>query len=294
MRVLLLLTGALLTAALSTGCSTGVRRPFLWTLEKDGKTSYLFGSQHLGVPYTDLPGIVFDKLEASEAAYTEVDPTARDRIATNMAALIMRKPSEPPAPEILTPKAWAFVVQKLAGRANEASLRRLTPFGLHGLLMELPENKVMVDRLTANQWDPLWSIDKKLDSLARGWGKKTGALDSADLALEIRECMVDLSREAIEDLASGKPGRSFDELWSSDYRSGDAAAVVADLRLSPSQERCLLVDRNLKWVPRIEEAHRNYASTFFTVGVAHLIYGKQNLVALLEKRGFRLTRIKAP
>ncbi|HEY5950722.1 MAG TPA: hypothetical protein VIV40_34760, partial [Kofleriaceae bacterium] len=42
-----------------------LKKPLLWQLEKDGKTSYALGTMHIGVdPTTRLPDIVWQKLEA--------------------------------------------------------------------------------------------------------------------------------------------------------------------------------------------------------------------------------------
>src|SRR5690606_33561102 len=51
-----------------------LKRPLLWSIEKNGTTSYVFGTMHMGVdPHTRLPDVVWDKLDASQAFAMETD-----------------------------------------------------------------------------------------------------------------------------------------------------------------------------------------------------------------------------
>src|SRR5690348_14339640 len=48
--------------------------PFLWAVEKDGHTTYLFGTIHLGVDAeAKLPDAVWQKLDAAKAFAMETD-----------------------------------------------------------------------------------------------------------------------------------------------------------------------------------------------------------------------------
>src|SRR5688572_19149553 len=54
-----------------------LRKPFFWQVDKDGKTSYLLGTIHVGVdPSTRLPELVWQKLEAAPAFAMETDVSA--------------------------------------------------------------------------------------------------------------------------------------------------------------------------------------------------------------------------
>src|SRR5882672_797507 len=82
-----------LTAALGGACrrdseaapATGrLAHPLLWAAEKDGRTTYLFGTMHTGIDAaTRLPAIVWAKLDAARAFAMETDlddPTAADAV----------------------------------------------------------------------------------------------------------------------------------------------------------------------------------------------------------------------
>src|SRR4051812_20297845 len=51
-----------------------LKNPLFWKIEKDGKTTYLLGTMHLGVdPMTRIPDIVWQKLDASPTFAMETD-----------------------------------------------------------------------------------------------------------------------------------------------------------------------------------------------------------------------------
>src|SRR5262244_3708330 len=81
-----------LTAALGGAPATGpLAHPLLWSAEKDGRTTYLFGTMHTGVDAaTRLPPIVWAKLDAARAFAMETDlddPTAADAMRPTAGSL---------------------------------------------------------------------------------------------------------------------------------------------------------------------------------------------------------------
>src|SRR5690349_16793577 len=56
-------------------------RPLLWKLERDGKTSFAFGTMHMGVdPETRLPDIVWNKLDQMPTFAMETDVSAASKL----------------------------------------------------------------------------------------------------------------------------------------------------------------------------------------------------------------------
>ena len=82
------------------------------------------------------------------------------------------------------------------------------------------------------------------------------------------------------------------------YLSGDATAVERyvrnppknKLRFSQAQLKILLDDRNRKWATVLETILIR-RPTFVAVGAGH-ITGKNGLMALLQSRGFTISRVK--
>ncbi|MCR2833910.1 TraB/GumN family protein [Parerythrobacter lacustris] len=79
------------------------------------------------------------------------------------------------------------------------------------------------------------------------------------------------------------------------WRAGDMAAMERETRqgLLADEElrKVLLVDRNLAWANRIDELVPSQPPMLVAVGAAHLP-GEDGLVALLERRGYTVTRIQ--
>ena len=62
-----------------------LKKMFFWAAEKDGKTSYLLGTMHMGVEAeTRLPQIVWDKLDAAPTFAMEADISDPNLAATMM------------------------------------------------------------------------------------------------------------------------------------------------------------------------------------------------------------------
>src|SRR5450432_268692 len=69
---------ALVVLAALAACRGGnakLDKPFLWSAEKNGVTTYLFGTMHMGVdPEQRLPDLVWSRLESAKAFAMETDP----------------------------------------------------------------------------------------------------------------------------------------------------------------------------------------------------------------------------
>jgi uncharacterized protein YbaP (TraB family) len=80
------------------------------------------------------------------------------------------------------------------------------------------------------------------------------------------------------------------------WRKGDIATLAqissADARrIAPRAHEVILVNRNRNWIPRIEHwlaANHDY---FVACGTAHLV-GPDSVIAMLEKKGYKVERIQ--
>src|SRR5687767_2987736 len=52
---------------------TPIRCPFLWTVQRDGTTSYILGTFHVGIAAKQLPPAVWDAIEAAPTFALESD-----------------------------------------------------------------------------------------------------------------------------------------------------------------------------------------------------------------------------
>ena len=74
---------------------------------------------------------------------------------------------------------------------------------------------------------------------------------------------------------------------------GDEKAIAKLMReeLSAEEYRRVLVERNSRWLPRVEQHLSQPKQTMVVVGAAHLV-GKRSLIAMLRSKGYQVTRVQ--
>jgi uncharacterized protein len=259
-----------------------LKQPLLWSMEKDGKTSYLFGTMHLGVdPHTRLPDVVWDKLDAAKVFAMETDLAS----ASNFD--ILQKDGMTLQKE-LGPEYWKKLEDAL-GPADAARVLNFKPMIPASLLSKrgLPDTPAM---------------DGVLHGRAINQNKQIVFLEPFELQAAV--LLKWMNAQALKDMLDDIPGleeRSKQMLAA--YLAGDAGEIVAiaDSERDRWQKRGravaeydqqmedLLYKRNASWIAPIEKAHAD-GPAFIAVGALHLI-GPRSVVELLEKAGYKVTRI---
>jgi hypothetical protein len=77
------------------------------------------------------------------------------------------------------------------------------------------------------------------------------------------------------------------------YHAGNVASIEEDSDSEYSNaelNRALLDDRNILWIPKIVNLTKDHDNIFVYVGAGHL-YGENNVLELLEKEGFTVSRV---
>jgi uncharacterized protein YbaP (TraB family) len=78
------------------------------------------------------------------------------------------------------------------------------------------------------------------------------------------------------------------------WKTGDSDALAKMLNEaseeSPALFKRLVADRNQSWLARIQEAAAGDKNALIVVGAGHLV-GNDSLVALLKKRGYKVTQL---
>ena len=271
-------------------------RPFLWRIE--GATpSYLFGTIHLADErVVELPDVVADALDEADAVYTEL-------------------PLELDAEQIKN-------MQRVTVLPEGERLRDLVPTDVYARLETYVKRNGMP--MTVFERMKIWVIVSQLPMLARRElllgtpldmriyqegqreRKEVGGIETFDEQVGVFERFsvaeqVELLRGTLDDLdAADMAGEDRLEQLILLYLSGDAEELskelgwdeVADEQLRARLRHALLTERNLRMADRMT-AHIRAATDrgcFFAVGAAHLP-GADGVVALLEARGFILTRL---
>src|SRR5687767_10166615 len=115
-----------------------LKKIFFWAAEKDGKTTYLLGTMHMGVePETRLPQIVWDKLDAAKTFAMEADVSD-----PKLAATMIR--SSGTLREEIGDDYFAKL-EKIVGPGLAAQMDRMTTMGAAAMmaLKDLPKTSPM-------------------------------------------------------------------------------------------------------------------------------------------------------
>jgi hypothetical protein len=75
--------------------------------------------------------------------------------------------------------------------------------------------------------------------------------------------------------------------WSTGDVDSLEGLLLASMREYPEVYQKLLVDRNRRWLPKIERIIQQGERTMIVVGAAHLV-GKDGLISLLRARGYKV------
>jgi len=139
-------------------------------------------------------------------------------------------------------------------------------------------------------------VDRFFHQKAIKDGKAIGGLESADEQLAFLNRM-DAS------MGNEQVSETIDDLWQlgpkitdivNAWRKGDEAGIEAfnlrELKNYPQLYSMLIVDRNKKWMKKIEDLINGGSDAMIIVGVGHLA-GKDSVVDLLRRRGFKVMQL---
>ena len=267
--------------AASEQACPAITRPRLWRIEKAGKTSHVFGTYHVGVGRSRLPGFVTDLFtRARVIAFESVSGEEKAEPPED------DDPGRPLSAE-LGPAAWARL-KALIGADNAAEIEDQSAATV-SLLMSI----MYID------FEQM--LDEELEEEARRLGKPIVALETSGslapllkrwlnastlraslMASRGRRAMRDKSIQGLADYCAGRDRDDRDTFDSEG--SGMTEREVQKLKYD------LLDGRNLAWMTPLETILAE-GDAFIAVGAAHL-RGTNNVLELLGRRGYTVTRVE--
>lgn len=259
-----------------------ITRPFFYKVEKDGKTSYLMGTWHLGVDAEkQLPKAVWDAFATAKAFAMEVDPSDPAGLT------IFKRTDGKTLEDELGPEYWA----KLEALAPNAAMMKPMKASAAVVLLQFKDMP---------QTTPM---DLAFVTKAKDAKKQLSFLETVTLQMKAIDKWVDvrLLKQTIDDY-DGTRAMLDDALTA--YMSGDDAALVSLLLDKPAMKKAgftdaeidqaqaeMIYDRNAAWIPKLD-ALFTAGDAFVAVGAGHLI-GPKSVVELLTAKGYKITRLGA-
>jgi len=259
----------------------------LWRIERSGVTpSYLFGTMHSDDPdVLDLAAPVEQAFDQAGAVTLEVTLDAQSLRVLGTALLISNGGG---LDALVGADLFRRAVEAMAAHGfPEAMVARMKPWAVAVSLMTPPARSGLV-------------LDHVLYQRALAEGKPVHALESVDEQLDLFDGMtlqeqVALLRETLDNLAEVQ--RMLDDVRQA-WLERDLARLLeinaatlrdSDPQFAASFNQRVIVDRNQRMAERMQ-AHLREGGHFIAVGALHLP-GEQGLLQLLERRGYRLTRV---
>ena len=269
--------------------TTPAARGFVWSVERDGRTSWLVGSLHvLTKDAYPLPGSM-DK--AFDQAKTLMDETDVNELSSpDMIGIVATKglfTNGQTLESVLPRDAYTRLAQRMTATGLPMEMVKM----MRPWMVELTLSGLELQRAG---FDPDLGIDVHYRRKAAQNGMALNMLETAaeqidylaGLPLDVQ--VSQLQQTLTEGDAELREVREIAAAW----RAGDTAAIerllLKGMKESPAYYQSLVVDRNRRWIPRIESCFST-GSCFVVVGAAHMV-GSDGLIAMLKQKGYRITQ----
>lgn len=262
-----------------SGKSDALDKPFFYTVTKDGKTTYVLGTYHVGVDPNKLPPVVHQRLEAAKIYVSETDTSEAASLGFG------QRKNGGTLRDDLGPEYWAKLEKLFDGGV---------PPGTNQMHPAIPLIMLQFKDMPAHR------MDEELKRRARGAMKELVFLEPAAKQIALLEKWFDV--RALKGFLDD-PDLSGSKTMADIYRSGDEARLMdyfhADMAkmakkgftqaeiVQATEE--FLYERNRAWIAPLEKVLAR-GDAFVAVGAAHLL-GPDSVLDLLAKRGYTITRV---
>lgn len=283
-----------LLAAFAAYADSGAQRPLLWKASDADNSVYLLGSFHLLKPDDyPLPKEIDAAFDDAKSLLFEVAP--EELKSPRLASLAQKYAAYEDGQSLskVLPKATLDKLDAMAkvGGGSVQAMEQTEPWAMYaGMVMGLSQALGYRQEL---------GLDAHLMERAVKAGKSTAGLETMEAQLKAMDA-VPYAEQALEiDEFLGNPQQLIQELTETHtaWRSGDAATLDTKMRAdmaqkTPESYRLLNLDRNLRWLPLVEQRLTESRSdnTLVVVGALHLL-GTDGLVQQLRARGYKVERL---
>jgi len=273
----------------SSGSYRITEEPFVWTVSKDGKTSHIMGTIHVGVTLDEaLPPALQDAAANARVVVLEIDPTNVDAAGMLAAA---RLPEGERQDQLYPPGVWHEIANQLNGTMNEQTLRTLRPWFTMLMLLQAVVGQM-------HEGAPPEGMDVTLFRLAGETGVAFEALETVQDQVNALASPPDaeVARMVTEMVQGILAGENELEVLLEAYRSADLARIGMILldpderELAPEFHAALIDRRNEAWMAPLRE-QLEQGDAFIAVGLGHLV-GPEGILARLRNVGYAVERAR--
>lgn len=291
MKRLLVKSLALTASLLLTGhLMADNGKPDLWKVEQNGNASYIFGSIHLGSEdMYPLSKAVKGAYNNTNTLVVEIDLKPGDEV--KMVPLVQKYGLDLAVPLEKRLSTKTLAIYKKVCMEKSLPCEQFAPFKAWLLSAQL--SVMSMQQLGYKEG---LGIDKHFLALAHQSKKDVISLETAESQFQVLGGFNQQQQEMmlVESLQAKK--EDFVGLFNA-WKTGDDKSLISmflkDIDRPGAREmyNALFDDRNFKMVAKIAKNISANKSLFVVVGAGHVV-GKNGLVDLLTKKGFKLTQIQ--
>ncbi|HAJ76305.1 MAG TPA: TraB/GumN family protein [Gammaproteobacteria bacterium] len=281
---IILVSGAVL-------CGTAWADTSVWEVRSDSNSVYLGGTVHLLRP-TDypLPEEFEQAYQASSEIYLETDIGSMTDLSVQAQLL-----------QQLTYQDERSLKTVLSNEAYTALSDYTEQIGMPLMIMEKFKPGMVVSTLQILEFQRVGftpqGVDMYFNTRAMGDAKTLGQLETVQEQIGFLAAMGEGNESefillSLKDLA--ETNAVMEDMIRA-WRTGDNASLadlfVTEMRTeTPDLYDSLLRQRNLRWIPQIEQMLRDSDTEFVLVGAAHLV-GEDGLLQLLQAKGYQIRQL---
>jgi uncharacterized protein len=262
---------------------------FVWTIERQGQSGWLVGSLHLLTPDAyPLPPFLERAFLSAQVLVEEADPD--ELKAPGVAADLVRRAFYP-AGQSLEQQVSAETYRTIIERAAKAGLPAETVQRMRPWMLAITLAAV---EMQSAGFDPALGLDRHFRDRAIALGTPVQTLEAALDQISMLESLGGGLQESlvVETLRGTDAEIAQIRTLMAAWKSGDAASLEKILldgtKEAPAIYQALFVDRNKRWVPKIEACLAK-ARCMVVVGAGHMV-GADGLIDLLTKRGYQVSQ----
>ena len=265
------------------------KKAMFWKVTSPTSVTWLLGSVHLGSKdMYPLAKEIEDAFESSASLLVEAD--ARKIDMAKMQATVVAKGIYPAGDSL-----WSHITPETRKKLEEfcgkfefpcENLGQLKPWVVSLTISTVPLMKAGMDA----------KLGIDIYFLEKAGKKRVVEIESADMQMDLISGFSDEDQEKVLAAAAEEGVNMKDrvqrlrDVWS----SGDADRLEAitreDTRTPEKITRAMLQDRNPHMADVAEQFLKGKETTFLIVGAAHMV-GKEGIVAILEKRGYKVEQV---
>jgi uncharacterized protein len=265
-------------------------KSFLWRVQSDKSNIYIMGSVHfLKKESYPLNKTIENAFDSTQKLVLEVDLKSEDAGRVQTVTIEKGINRDRTLQQNVSPETYSLAEK----RAQELGIdiRALSP--LKPWLVALTMTALQLQKLG---FDPNYGVDRYLVERAVKSGKTIVGLETVAFQIGLIDQLPERDQESMlrqslkeMDLLD----RGLDQIvraWSTGDVTTLEGLLLSGMREYPAVHQTVIVDRNRRWLPRIEKMIELGESTLIAVGAAHLV-GKDGVIELLKARGYTVEQM---